>query len=87
MAAKEKLQIILDAIWRGKSAVTQADRDVDNLGGTVEKTSNAWGNLAKGAAVATGALVAIGGFAVTKMVGFHPNPKVSRPHLIRPSPS
>ena len=61
--ASEKLQIVLDADWRGKSAVQQADRDVSGLDKAVGKAGVSWRSFATGAAVATGALVAIGGAA------------------------
>jgi hypothetical protein len=58
--AKEKLQIILDAEWRGKQAVKQADSDVDRLDKGVQKAQAGWQKFAVGAGVAVGALAAVG---------------------------
>ena len=42
--ATEKLQIILDAAWRGKSSIQQANKDITKLDGGVGKAKI---NLAK----------------------------------------
>jgi hypothetical protein len=61
--AKEKLQIILDADWRGKSAVQQADRDVSRLDKSVAGVRANWKSFAVGAGIAATALAGIGAAA------------------------
>ena len=61
--ATEKLQIVLDAAWRGKSAVQQANSDVNKLDDSVAKTGAGFQKLAIGAGVAVAGFTALAGAA------------------------
>jgi len=58
--ASEKLQIILDALWKGKNKVAAADRDIKGLNKSVEKAQSQWKKLAGGAGIAGIAIVGVG---------------------------
>ena len=58
--AKEKLQIILDAIWKGGRSVKKAEKDLGGLNKGVEKAQANWKKLAGGAGLAGIAIAGMG---------------------------
>lgn len=69
--ATERLQIILDAAWRGGSAVNSAERDLKGVEGAAAKTGLNMTKLAAGVGVATVAFgaVAMGAKAAWNVLG------------------